>query len=130
MVFVILAFAGGMGIVLYAAFWAVLPLTLQDPDADTSAARAADTTRLLALAAVVVGIGLLLTAVGVTVVTGAVVPIIVAVVGAALIWRQTDDEQRDAWSRRPVAPPVRPPARRPAPGAGGSSSASAWSCWP
>ncbi len=31
--------------------------------------------------------------------TGAVIPVIVAVFGAALIWRQTDDEQRDAWGR-------------------------------
>ena len=98
-VFVVLAFAGGMGIVLYAAFWAVLPLDAQGTDAETASARSSDTARLLALAAVVVGIGLLLAALGVNVASGAVIPVIVAVFGAALIWRQTDDEQRDAWSR-------------------------------
>lgn len=97
--FVALAFAGGIGIVLYAAFWAVLPLEAPGDDADVAAARSSDTARLLALAAVVVGIGLLLTALGVDVVSGALIPLIVAVFGAALIWRQTDDEQRDTWSR-------------------------------
>jgi signal transduction histidine kinase len=96
--FVILAFASGIGVVLYAAFWAVLPLSTEDPDVDPSAARSADTTRLLALAAVAIGVVLLLTASGVTIVAGAVVPIILAVVGAALIWRQADEEQRDSWS--------------------------------
>jgi signal transduction histidine kinase len=96
--FVVLAFSGGIGIVLYAAFWAVLPLDTEGAEVDPAAARSSDTARLLALAAVVVGIGLLLAALGVNLVSGAIVPIIVAVFGAALIWRQTDDEQRDAWS--------------------------------
>ena len=97
--FLVLAFAGGIGIVLYAAFWAVLPLDTTDDDTDPEAARSSDTARLLALAAIVVGIGLLLAALGVDVVSGAVLPVIIAVFGAALVWRQTDDEQRDAWSR-------------------------------
>jgi signal transduction histidine kinase len=96
--FVILAFAGGIGVVLYAAFWAVLPLSTEDPDVDPAAARTADTTRLLALTAVAIGVALLMTAAGATIVTGALVPIILAVVGAALIWRQADEEQRDSWS--------------------------------
>ena len=98
MAFVILAFASGIGVVLYAAFWAVLPLSTEDPDVDPSAARSADTTRLLALAAVAIGVALLMTAAGVNIVGGAIVPIILAVVGAALIWRQADEEQRDSWS--------------------------------
>ena len=96
--FVILAFAGGIGIVLYAAFWAVLPLDAHGTDEETASARSSDTARLLALAAIVVGIGLLLAALGVNLAGGAVIPVIIAVFGAALIWRQTDDEQRDAWS--------------------------------
>lgn len=98
-VFVVLAFAGGIGIVLYVGLWAVLPLDVDSSDVDAARARSSDTARLLALGALVVGIGLLLTALGVSVVGGAVVPLIVAVFGAALIWRQTDDEQRDEWSR-------------------------------
>lgn len=96
--FVILAFSGGVGVVLYAAFWAVLPLAPEDPDVDPSAARTADTTRLLALSAVAIGIALLMTAAGVNIIAGALVPIFLAVVGAALIWRQADEEQRDSWS--------------------------------
>jgi signal transduction histidine kinase len=96
--FVVLAFAGGIGIVLYAAFWAVIPLDSDDPSIDLATARSSDTARLLALAAVVVGIGLLMAALGVNIVGSAIIPLIVAVFGAALIWRQTDEEQRDAWS--------------------------------
>jgi signal transduction histidine kinase len=96
--FVILTFAGGIGLVLYTALWAVLPLDVGDSSADPAAARSSDTARLLALAAVAVGIALLLTALGVNIFRGAVIPVIVAVFGAALIWRQTDDERRDDWS--------------------------------
>lgn len=96
--FVALTLAGGIGIVLYAAFWAVLPLDADDPSINLAAARSSDTARLLALAALVVGVGLLLAAMGVDILGGAIIPIIVAVFGAALVWRQTDDEQRDAWS--------------------------------
>ena len=98
-VLVILAFAGGIGIVLYVALWAVMPLDVGDGEVDAARARSSDTARLLALGALVVGLGLLLTALGVSVLGDAIVPFIVAVFGAALIWRQTDDEQRDQWSR-------------------------------
>ena len=98
--FVILAFAGGVGLVLYAAFWAVLPLAPGEPGrkGDEDASRGADLTRLLALAAVVIGVFLLLAALGVDFVGGAVVPIVIALVGAALVWQQADDDQRAEWS--------------------------------
>lgn len=94
--FVVLALAGGIGVVLYVAFWAVLPL--QSPEGDTESARSADTTRLLALLAVVLGVGLILAATGVDVVSGVILPVIIAVVGAALVWRHADESQRDAWA--------------------------------
>jgi signal transduction histidine kinase len=94
--FVVLALTGGIGLVLYAAFWAVLPLAADDEDADQ--AQAADFTRLLALAAVVVGVALLLAALGVDLVGGSVAPIIVALAGAALVWQQADDDRRATWS--------------------------------
>lgn len=98
-VFVVLALAGGTGLALYAAFWAVLPL---DPGADDDAADGdtsrADVTRLLALAAVVVGAVLLLTVSGVVSPGGVLVPAVVAVAGAGLIWQQADDGQRRRWS--------------------------------
>ncbi len=95
--FVVLTLAGGVGLVLYVAFWAVLPLNTEAAT-DPAAARSSDTTRLLSLIVIVVGIGLLLAALGVDFARGAVLPLLIAIVGAALIWRQTDDEQRDAWS--------------------------------
>ena len=95
--FVVLTFAGGIGLVLYVAFWAALPLNTQAAT-DPTAARSSDTTRLLSLIVIVVGIGLSLAALGVDFARGAVLPLLIAIVGAALIWRQTDDEQRDTWS--------------------------------
>jgi signal transduction histidine kinase len=95
--FLVLAIAG-VGLVLYAVFWAVLPLDVDPSDPSAAAARSSDTLRLLALAALAVGLALLLTAVGVNLLGGTIVPLLVAVVGAALVWRQTDDEQRDAWA--------------------------------
>lgn len=99
LVFVVLAFAGGIGLLLYAIFWAVLPLAPEsesEPDADER--HGADLTRLLGLAALVLGVGLLLSALGVEIVGGAVVPILIAVVGAALVWQQADADQRARWS--------------------------------
>ncbi|MCX6459300.1 MAG: PspC domain-containing protein [Actinobacteria bacterium] len=95
--FVVLTFAGGIGLVLYVAFWAALPLNTQAAT-DPTVARSSDTTRLLSLIVIVVGIGLSLAALGVDFARGAVLPLLIAIVGAALIWRQTDDEQRDTWS--------------------------------
>jgi signal transduction histidine kinase len=98
--FVVLAFAGGIGIVLYGAFWAVLPLSpdVEDPE-ELARLQKTDSGRLLALAALVVGLVLLLAALGVTSVGGAVVPLVVAIVGAALVWQQADDDQRATWSQ-------------------------------
>ncbi len=118
--FVVLAF-GGIGLVLYAAFWAVLPLDVDSADPKAAEARSADTVRLLALAALAVGLALLLTAAGVNVLGGAVVPLIVAVVGAALVWRQTDDEQRDALGRGGRAGRASTLLAAPRPRAGGAS---------
>ncbi|MBK9739558.1 MAG: PspC domain-containing protein [Actinobacteria bacterium] len=101
--FVVMALAGGMGIVMYAAFWAVLPLAPDaagdaTSEADVARARSSDFTRLLALAGVVIGVALLLAAMGVSAIGGAVVPIVIALVGAALVWQQADDDQRSTWS--------------------------------
>lgn len=98
--FVVLAVGGGIGLVLYAIFWAVLPLApdIDGESEDVERSRGADLARLLALAALVVGIGLLLSAFGVNIVGGAVLPILVALVGAALVWQQADADQRAEWS--------------------------------
>ncbi len=97
--FVVLTVAGGIGVVLYAIFWAVLPLS-RDSDGDDQdvESRGADLTRLLALAALVLGVGLLLAAFGFNIVGGVALPVIVAIIGAALVWQQADADQRAEWS--------------------------------
>jgi signal transduction histidine kinase len=99
--FVVLALAGGVGLVLYAAFWAVLPLAPAEEEVgaeDVAEARGTDLTRLLALAALVIGGALLLATLGVDIIGGGIVPIVIALVGAALVWQQADDDQRSEWS--------------------------------
>jgi signal transduction histidine kinase len=98
-VFVVLALAGGIGVVLYAALWAVLPL-VPDPEGDADAEHTRDVARLLALAAVTIGVLLLLAALGVNFFGGAVVPIVIALAGGALVWQQADDDRRADWSAR------------------------------
>ncbi|MDD2857056.1 MAG: PspC domain-containing protein [Candidatus Nanopelagicales bacterium] len=95
--FVVLAIAGGIGIVLYLALWATLPMQQAEDDEDPRA-RDRNQLRLVALGAIVLGIALFLAAIGADVVSGAVIPIIIAVIGAALIWQQADDDQRASWS--------------------------------
>lgn len=95
--FVVLALAGGIGIVLYLALWATLPMQESDVEEDPRT-RDRDQLRLVALGAIVLGVALFLAAIGADVVSGAVIPIVIAVIGAALIWQQADDDQRAAWS--------------------------------
>lgn len=121
--FVLLALSGGAGIVLYAVYWAVIPLapeplratvsgrepqvavpgsgaTAEVPEAGAEPAeedQGRDLGRLLALAALLVGVLLLLPLLGVDIATSLVLPLALAGVGAALVWRQADDVQRDRW---------------------------------
>ncbi len=94
--FVVLSFFGGIGLVLYAALWAVMPLA--PTDQETESTRGTDLMRLLALGAVLIGVVLFLAALGVSFATGALLPIAIAIIGAALIWQQSDDDQRAEWS--------------------------------
>lgn len=98
--FVVLAVAGGVGIVLYAALWVTLPQANAGPVEDARSSRGSDATRLLALAAVVLGTVLLLAAAGVDLFGGVVAPLVVALAGAALVWQQADKDQRAEWSTR------------------------------
>ncbi|TAK71303.1 MAG: ATP-binding protein [Actinomycetota bacterium] len=104
--FVALTFVGGLGVVLYAAYWAVIPLGHREgPGGAEPAGRPArsaddaELTRLLALGAVAIGVLLFLAAIGVPVVDGLAVPLVVAGVGVALVWRQSDEAQRARWRR-------------------------------
>ncbi|MFP5219329.1 MAG: PspC domain-containing protein [Actinomycetes bacterium] len=89
--FAVLAVAGGSGIVLYAAYWLVLPQAGED------GGRLDDRVwgEVVALAAVAVGALLLLGRLAVP--DAALVPLGVMAAGAALVWRQADDARRARW---------------------------------
>ena len=89
--FVLLAVAGGSGVVLYGAFWLILP---QDDDE----ARRLDERALgEVVALVVLGLGALLLLDRLSLPGPALVPLAVLAVGVALVWRQADDARRARW---------------------------------
>ncbi len=88
-VFVVLILAYGLGAILYAAFWAVLPV-----DRSSRTTRR-DTGQLVALAVLGVGLAALSGAVGwggTTLLLGLLAAVIA--VGAGVIWHQADPERR------------------------------------
>ncbi|MBZ5740164.1 PspC domain-containing protein [Nocardioides mangrovi] len=106
--FVVAAFLSGLGVVLYAAYWLLLPSDRHfetAPPGIESATRGGrrpgrirrlgDVGPAIALAALGVGGILLLDAL---LGTGAVFwPLLLAVIGVALLWRQADEAQRERW---------------------------------
>src|SRR6478735_10624167 len=106
--FVLAAFLGGFGIALYAGLWWMLP---SDQRFETAAPGIESATRggrrpgrirrlgdvgpAIALAALGLGAILLLEAV---LGRGAVFwPVVIGIVGIALLWRQADEAQRERW---------------------------------
>jgi signal transduction histidine kinase/phage shock protein PspC (stress-responsive transcriptional regulator) len=100
-VFVVLLVAGGLGAVLYAAFWAIVPQrdgsagAQGGPTAGGGRARAPGAAQLLTLGALVVAALLVAQLLGIG--AGLLWPATAASVGAAILWRQADDAQRDRW---------------------------------
>ena len=97
LLFIVTTVVGGFGLVLYAAYWAWLPI---DPDAAEPAPDGAvgregrDLAGVLGLAALAVGVGLALSARGISVTASWVVPLLLVAVGVAVLWRQSDDSRR------------------------------------
>jgi signal transduction histidine kinase len=91
--FALLAVAGGSGLLLYAAYWLVLP----QPSADEAGAEGGDRAwfELAALGALC--LGLLLLSDRLPLPTEALLPLVVMGAGAALVWRQADDSRRARW---------------------------------
>lgn len=98
--FVVLALAGGIGVALYAALWVLLPVDRDDdaPLEDATRNAAVTAGRLLALAAIAIGLLLTATAFGWAGPVGPLLPLVLAVVGAAVVWQQADVDQRARWS--------------------------------
>jgi signal transduction histidine kinase/phage shock protein PspC (stress-responsive transcriptional regulator) len=93
-VFVLLSFAGGLGVVLYGAYWIVVP---EEPGAPA---------RSKAIAMIKYAVTAAATVAGLAFVFGAIpfggqlfIPIILALLGAALIWRQSGEVERQRWWR-------------------------------
>ena len=97
--FVVLALASGAGFVMYGAFWVFAPLEVSDDD-DVVLGRTwheRDFGMLLALGSLALGGALLLSALGIGLNPGLLVPLVVVGVGVVILWRQADDSQRERW---------------------------------
>jgi phage shock protein PspC (stress-responsive transcriptional regulator)/signal transduction histidine kinase len=115
--FVVLAFVGGTGLILYAAFWAIVPQRSgvgeagrQDPRPRTGRRRP-DRGDLVALAVLAGGVVLLVRQSGLWLGDAFVWPVLAAAVGVAIIWYQADESQRRRWAASARAPLTDRPAR-------------------
>jgi signal transduction histidine kinase len=93
--FVVTIVLGGLGVVLYAAFWAVVPQSGEESFIQT-APGASTSRRQLALFAAL-GLLMLLAAQFIGFGPGVLWPAAAAVTGAAILWRQADESSRLRW---------------------------------
>lgn len=94
--FLVSVLAGGFGLVLYAAYWAWLPIDDSDDSAAEPSTEGRDLAGVLGLGALAVGVVLLLSTRGVDVTGSWSVPLLLVAVGVAVLWRQSDDSRRAA----------------------------------
>ncbi|MBV9410693.1 MAG: PspC domain-containing protein [Acidimicrobiia bacterium] len=113
--FVVLAFVGGTGLILYAAFWAIVPQQAGERHSprehERSGRRRPDRGDLVALCVLAGGVVLLVRQSGLWFGDEFVWPILAAAVGIALIWHQADESQRRRWAASARAPLTERPAR-------------------
>lgn len=93
--FVVLAFVGGAGVLLYAALWIVVPVA---PSPEGSTRTGSASTLLLSLGAVGIGVVLLLQLF--QLLPASAVPVGLVLLGAALVWLRSDEDQRQRFARR------------------------------
>ncbi|MGH4008557.1 MAG: PspC domain-containing protein [Pseudonocardiaceae bacterium] len=93
-IFAVLAGLGGAGLVGYALLWAFVPATEADPGQPSTARE-----RQQAVGLVVLGVGLALAGAALGGAWGGWVtgPLGIALVGAAVVWREADASQRTRW---------------------------------
>ena len=98
-VFVVLVGAGGLGAVLYAVFWALVPVGV---DAPSPLPRPGVGRRRVPVLQVVmlagVGLGALLLAQFTGIGLGFLWPASLAAIGGAMLWKRADDAQRARWA--------------------------------
>ncbi|MER5308293.1 PspC domain-containing protein [Streptomyces sp. NPDC002773] len=108
-IFVVLSFTDGLGVLLYAAFWIVVPLgvggrTAPRPVFETTPdgrrrLRKPDRGQVFALIALAIGGAVVVGNISVDNGTGRYVwPGILICVGVVLVWRQADNARRASWS--------------------------------
>ncbi|MET0831347.1 MAG: PspC domain-containing protein [Acidimicrobiia bacterium] len=88
--FVAAAFGGGLGVVLYAVFWIVLPVATHDDESS----RMSPLQYVVAIAA---GIIALASSTWLSPFGDLFIPAAIGCVGAALLWRQAGAGQRERW---------------------------------
>lgn len=95
--FCVLAFAAGVGVLAYLAFWVAVPAageTAADPRQPAAPAR--DWPRLLAFGSFVLGGFIVLSLLG-WLPALAAWPVVLVGLGAALVWQQADEAEREHW---------------------------------
>jgi signal transduction histidine kinase len=94
--FILLALAGGAGVVMYAAFWVLAPQQDNEPSLDGRETGTAprELGYLVALGALFLGALLLAQLVGIGVNGALIWPLFVVGFGVVILWRQADDSQR------------------------------------
>ncbi|HVX69457.1 MAG TPA: PspC domain-containing protein [Mycobacteriales bacterium] len=93
--FVVSIVLGGLGALLYAAFWVVVP-----QQGDENPARPGSGNRLELVAFAALAAGMLLVAQLLGLGASLVWPAAATVTGAAILWRQADEASRNRWLRR------------------------------
>ena len=106
--FVVLTFAGGVGLVLYGLAWGTLP----PDDDDDPVADPAESRQRIAMGLVLLGVLLGLRALGVWFVDEIVSPVALVAFGFALLWERVDPGERTRWTRfaLPAQDETGPPA--------------------
>ncbi|MDX6243961.1 MAG: hypothetical protein QOE76_1684 [Frankiales bacterium] len=109
--FVLLTVAGGAGLLMYAAFWALVPQR-----ESVGPARRADLGQLVGFLLLGIAGEILAQQIGLGVGPATSWPVFVAAAGGALIWRQADLSQRARWlasARSTARTSWRPPGEAP-----------------
>jgi signal transduction histidine kinase/phage shock protein PspC (stress-responsive transcriptional regulator) len=104
LVFVVVALAGGVGVLLYVA--GALVSRAPDPEAVPTKPPRTSTRQAIAVGLVVAGVLLLLRSADLWLGDGVVWPAALAVLGSAVIWTRGDDADRARWGRHLSRLPV------------------------
>jgi phage shock protein PspC (stress-responsive transcriptional regulator)/two-component sensor histidine kinase len=98
--FVVLAFAGGVGLLLYGVLWVLTPDELDGP----TASRRPTVQQAVALGLITLGVLLLLRGIGLWFGDALVWPVVLGAAGSAIVWTRGDDTTRSrlvdtGWGR-------------------------------